>query len=109
MSYKKTTTHSDTYRHKLDYQDIKYMQQKKLKELSVLIAQEVNKKINIDEDSKEFRNLMLEKKTKTIRIYKEINVMLVKHCENSILTPSQFASRAIALEILRDREKFNNP
>ena len=78
------------------------MQTEDLKKLAELLAQELNKTDYNIENSFEFKQLMKDKETKTIRILKSINEMLVTHCDNGILSPSQFASKAIAEKLIRD-------
>lgn len=81
------------------------MQDTDIEKIAEIIVQKLENKFNGFENSSEFKELMKEKDTKTIRILSSVKVMLVKHCEDKLITPVQYASRAIIKEVFKDRKK----
>lgn len=81
------------------------MQENDIERIAEMVVQKLDKKFNGFEKSSEFKELMKEKDTKTIRILSSVKVILVKHCADKLITPVQYASRAIIKEIFKDRKK----
>lgn len=81
------------------------MQDKDIEKIVNMIMERLEEEINGIENTKEFKELMCNKNTKTIRILTGVKEMLITHCENRILTPVQYASRAIIKQVYKDKRK----
>ena len=78
------------------------MQELNIKKINELIEKANSCSCENIKNTKEYKELMRNKTTKTIRILESINEMLITHCKDQILNPSQFASTAIAEKLIRE-------
>lgn len=83
------------------------MQDKDIDKIVTLIMERLEENINGIENTNEFKELMRSKNTKTIRILSSVKEILVTHCEYRLLTPVQYASRAIIKQVFRDKKREN--
>ncbi len=81
------------------------MPEDELNEIVQLVIEQLKKETENIENSSEYMELLLNKETKTIRIFKSVSVMLDTYCKGKLLSPSQYATKAIAESLLKDIKK----